>query len=111
MRKHWGWGATTEPAADDGAVAGRREHPVFGEPPEEPAPLGAISLPPPHPPRPQAPATDDVRARVTCAHGASYVDVVRAFRGEVGHAPDWVLQPTSEDEVAAALQWAADVDG
>jgi alkyldihydroxyacetonephosphate synthase len=34
---------------------------------------------------------------------------VRAFRGEVGHAPDWVLRPASEDELSAALEWCAEV--
>src|SRR3954469_19005197 len=96
MRTHWGWGATSE----DFGIAGERQ---------EPAPLESIELAAPRLPRPPVPATDDHRARVTCAHGASYADVVRAFRGEIGHAPEWVLQPTDEDEVAAALQWAADV--
>src|SRR3954447_10952071 len=107
MRKHWGWGATTEPAVD---AAPLRDHLGFGGEVEEPVPLESIELPPPQLPRPPVPATDDHRARVTCAHGASYVDVVRTFRGEIGHAPDWVLQPTTEDEIAAALEWAGDVD-
>src|SRR4051794_5752706 len=110
MRKHWGWGATTEPAPDAGAAAGLRDHLGFGGELEEPAALESIELPAPQLPRPPVPATDDHRARVTCAHGASYVDVVRTFRGEIGHAPDWVLQPTTEDEIAAALEWAGDVD-
>src|SRR3954449_12064545 len=110
MRKHWGWGATTEPALDAEAAAGLRSHVGFGGEVEEPAPLEAIQLPAPELPRPPVPASDDHRARVTCAHGASYADVVRAFRGQIERAPDWVLSPTTEDEVAAALQWAADVD-
>src|SRR3954452_3796177 len=110
MRKHWGWGATTEPALDAEAAAGLRSHVGFGGEVEEPAPLEAIELPAPELPRPPVPASDDHRARVTCAHGASYADVVRAFRGQIERAPDWVLSPTTEDEVATALQWAADVD-
>src|SRR3954454_16741517 len=105
MRKHWGWGATTEPALD---AAPLRDHLGFGGAVEAPAPLESISLPAPALPRPPIPATYDHRARVTCAHGASYADVVLVFRGEIGPAPDWVLQPTSEDEIAAALAWAAD---
>src|SRR4051812_18405404 len=111
MRKHWGWGATTEPAPNEEAAAGLREHLGFGGELETAAPLESIALPTPELPRPPIPATDDLRARVTCAHGASYGDVVRAFRGEIAHAPDWVLQPTTEDEVVEALEWAADVDG
>src|SRR4051794_30440817 len=105
MRKHWGWGATTEPVLD---AAPLRDHLGFGGEAEAPAPLESISLPAPALPRPPIPATDDHRARVTCAHGASYADVVRVFRGEIAHAPDWVLQPTSEDEIAAGLAWAGD---
>src|SRR3954453_22145516 len=111
MRKHWGWGATTEPVLDEQAAAGLREHLGFGGEPEEPAGLESIALPAPALPWPPVPATDDHRARVTCAHGASYADVVRTFRGQIGHVPDWVLQPATEDEVAEALEWAADVDG
>src|SRR3954454_14337027 len=111
MRKHWGWGATTEPVLDEQAAAGLREHLGFGGEPEEPAALESIALPSPALPRPPVPATDDHRARVTCAHGASYADVVRTFRGQIGHVPDWVLHPTTEDEVAQALEWAARVDG
>src|SRR4051794_40558523 len=109
MRKHWGWGATTEPAPTAEAAAGLREHLGFGNEIEEPVPLEAITLPAPALPKPPVPATDDHRARVTYAHGASYADVVRTFRGTLGHAPDWVLQPTTEEEIATALAWAADV--
>src|SRR5881398_1570034 len=107
MRKHWGWGATTEPELDPAPL---REHLGFGGEAEAPAPLESIALPAPQLPRPPVPATDDLRARVTCAHGASYVDVVRAFRGEIGHAPEWVLRPRDERDVEAALEWAGDVD-
>src|SRR5437764_9828468 len=97
MRTHWGWGATSE----DFGIAGDRR---------EPAPLESFRLPEPRLPRPPVPATHDLRARVTCAHGASYVDIVRAFRGEIGHAPEWVLRPRDERDVEAALEWAGDVD-
>ena len=110
MRKHWGWGATSEAPPDAATAAGLCEHLGFGGELEEPAPLESIELPAPQLPRPPVPATDDHRARVTCAHGASYADVVNVFRGRIGHAPDWVLQPTTEDEIATALEWAGDVD-
>src|SRR4051794_17221163 len=110
MRKHWGWGATTEPAPTADAAAGLREHLGFGGELEEAAALESIELAAPRLPRPPVPATDDHHARVTCAHGASYVDVVDVFRGKLGHAPEWVLQPTTEDEIATALEWAGDVD-
>src|SRR4051794_27873946 len=110
MRKHWGWGATTEPAPTADAAAGLREHLGFGGELEEAAALESIELAAPRLPRPPVPATDDHHARVTCAHGASYVDVVDVFRGKLGHAPEWVLQPTTEHEIATALEWAGDVD-
>src|SRR3954464_13461919 len=103
MRKHWGWGATTEPPLDPAPL---RDHLGFGGELEEAAPLESIELPGPRLPRPPGPATDYHRARATGAHGASYVDVVNVFRGKIGHAPEWVLQPTTEEEVATALEWA-----
>ena len=42
------------------------------------------------------------------AHGASYGDVVRAFRGAFPHAPDAVALPGSEEELLRVLEWCAD---
>src|SRR4051812_31719097 len=108
-RKHWGWGTTEEPAPTAEAADGLAQHLGFGGELEQPAPLESISLAPPVLPRPPIPADDSLHARATCAHGASYGDVVRAFRGEVPRAPDWVLRPRSEDEVSRALEWCAEV--
>ena len=44
--------------------------------------------------------------RALHAHGASYLDVVRALRGELPHLPDVVAHPADEPEVLAALERA-----
>ena len=56
---------------------------------------------------PGSSARTTTRARVH-AHGASYGDVVRAFRGRFPHAPDAVARPGSEEELLRVLEWAAD---
>ena len=48
--------------------------------------------------------------RVVHARGKSLRDLVRHRRGELGRVPDVVVRPRDEDEVAAILQAALDVD-
>ena len=43
------------------------------------------------------------RARHT--YGKAFPDLVRAFRGDFSSAPDLVIAPRNDDEVAAALHW------
>ena len=62
---------------------------------DAPAALAAIS-------------TRDDRARATRAHGRAYRDVVRGFGGDFASAPDLVIEPTTEDEVRIAIEWAAE---
>ena len=99
-RKHWGWGFEDEP---QGFEAGPLvEHLAFGSlDVEEPAPL---RLPPSRVDPPSELFTADDHERAVHAHGASYVDVVRAFRGEFPHAPDLVAFPRSEAELLAVLE-------
>jgi alkyldihydroxyacetonephosphate synthase len=111
-RKHWGWGlqeAQPEPAAEREIAAGLRAHLGFGAPELEPAvPLAAATLPPA---RVAAPAnlrelcSADDHDRAVHAWGASYTDVVRAFRGDFSRAPDVVARPRDAREVEAVLEW------
>ena len=52
--------------------------------------------------------TDDPRSRLLHAAGRSFSDLVRLRAGDVV-APDVVAQPRDEAEVAAVLDWCADV--
>ncbi|HEX5780690.1 MAG TPA: FAD-binding protein, partial [Solirubrobacteraceae bacterium] len=52
-----------------------------------------------------APLTVDAD-RALHAHGASYLDVVRALRGEFPHLPDVVVRPDDEAGVLQALERA-----
>jgi alkyldihydroxyacetonephosphate synthase len=111
-RKHWGWGYEDEqPSAAElrEAAAGLAAHLGFGSADvEAPAP---IELPPLRVELPRALAglvSQDAHARARHAHGASYGDVVRAFRGRFPHAPDGVARPRDEEELLRVLAWAAD---
>jgi alkyldihydroxyacetonephosphate synthase len=114
-RSHWGWGYEDErPSPDElrAAAAGLAAHLGFGSPePERPVPLEAVALPAPRVALPPGlPLTDDPHARALHAHGRSYLDVVRGFRGRFPHPPDAVATPRDEDELRAVLEWAASVD-
>jgi alkyldihydroxyacetonephosphate synthase len=91
-RKHWGWGREDEqpsPPEVREAAGGLAAHLGFGSPEPEVAAPPALGAP-----RVAVPAglaeicVQDDHARAVHAHGASYVDVVRAFRGRFPHAPD-----------------------
>jgi alkyldihydroxyacetonephosphate synthase len=78
--------------------------------PEQPAAIEQIRLPEPRlspPPRLAAICSADRRDRARHAHGQSYCDLVRAFRGQFPHAPDIVARPGNESEVEALLEWCA----
>jgi alkyldihydroxyacetonephosphate synthase len=114
-RSHWGWGYEDErPSVDElrAAAAGIAAHLGFGSPdPEEPVPLDAVALPVPRVAlSPGLPLTGDPYARALHAHGRSYLDVVRGFRGRFPHPPDAVATPRDEDELRAVLEWAAKQD-
>ncbi len=111
-RKHWGWGYEDEQPSERElreAAAGLAAHLGFGSADvEAPAP---VQLPPP---RVELPAplvglvSQDDHDRACHAHGASYGDVVRAFRGDFPHAPAAVARPASEAELLRVLEWCAD---
>jgi alkyldihydroxyacetonephosphate synthase len=57
------------------------------------------------PPELAAIASVEPRARALHTYGKSYRDVLRAFRLDFAPAPDVVLSPRDDDDVAAALAW------
>jgi len=107
-RKHWGWGFEDEqPAAGElrAAAAGLAAHLGFGSPePELALPLSEVELPAP---RIEAPFSQDPYDRALHAQGASYLDVVRGFRGEFPHPPDAVAHPRDEQELCGVLEWCS----
>ncbi len=113
-RKFWGWGVHGAGPSDE-QVAGIQKtvEERFGRSLSRRAPpeIGDLDLPAPRVEPPAAlaglcsSAPDD---RAGHHYGKSYRDIVRAYRGEFPHPPDHVARPTSEDEVAALLDWCAD---
>jgi alkyldihydroxyacetonephosphate synthase len=86
-RRHWGWGYEDDPVG--GGAPELAAHLGFGSPElERPAPL----------------AVDPDLA--LHAHGASYLDVVRALRGEFPRLPGVVARPDDEAGVLRALERA-----
>jgi alkyldihydroxyacetonephosphate synthase len=78
---------------------------------EEPVPLEAIELPPPHVEPPGSISglfRSDPYERVSHAYGKAYRDVVRAFRGRIEHPPDLVAHPNDEAELEAVLGWCSE---
>ncbi len=53
-------------------------------------------------------ATRVPRELATRAHGRAYRDIVRGFAGDYASAPDLVIEPRTEDDVRAALDWASE---
>ena len=118
-RKHWGWGYEDQqptPAEARQAAAALAEHlrPVLGGVAlgevESPVALDALALAPVRivPPSQLASiCASDAHARATHALGKSYTDVVRGFRGQFDHSPDFVAHPRSEVDVERLLEWCA----
>ena len=109
--KFWGWGYEDEPPPQ-AAVDGIRTHLGFDPVEvERPVALEDVELPRP---RLSPPASleqilsNDRYERVTHAYGKAYRDVVRAFRGQVDHAPDLVARPRDEQELEQVLAWCTD---
>jgi alkyldihydroxyacetonephosphate synthase len=112
-RSWWGWG--WEDAAVQGeelealALRVRALLPLDGALTPVP-PLSELSLADPAV-RPSAAVahmcTVDSAERVAHTYGKAFRDVVRSLRGEFGAAPDVVARPSTEEDVAAVLDWAA----
>jgi alkyldihydroxyacetonephosphate synthase len=112
-RSHWGWGYEDQrfsPEQVRAAASGLASHLGLGEQVEvqDPVALADARLPPP---RIVAPAVleelcaCDAHARASHAWGSSYADVVRGFRGDFEHAPDFVAYPREEHELEQLLEW------
>jgi alkyldihydroxyacetonephosphate synthase len=86
-RRHWGWGYEDDPVGEGAAELAA--HLGFGSPElERPAPLTV---------------DHDLALH---SHGASYLDVVRAMRGEFPRLPAVVARPDDEAGVLRALERA-----
>jgi alkyldihydroxyacetonephosphate synthase len=84
-RRHWGWGYEDDPVGEGAAEIAA--HLGFGTAElEVPGPL----------------AIDHDRA--LHGHGASYLDVVNAMRGDIPNPPDEVAHPADEQELWGALE-------
>lgn len=109
-RNWWGWGfadARIDPrAVIDHATATLGFGDLGGV--EEPARLQDITLPAPRLDTAALPAGSvDPVDRIHHSYGKSYLDTIRAFRGQIDHPVDAVAHPRDEAEVAAVLEWAA----
>jgi alkyldihydroxyacetonephosphate synthase len=114
-RKHWGWGYEHQQPAHDQVermASAAREHLGFGPADvERPVPLDALELAPARLEAPESLAelcSSDAHERALHAHGSSYRDVVRAFRGQFEHPPDVVARPRDEDDLRRLLEWCAE---
>jgi alkyldihydroxyacetonephosphate synthase len=110
--KHWGWGFEDQqpsPAESRALASTLGEHlGVSVGDLELPAPLEALELVQPRVAPPRALAeicVSDVHARASHALGKSYSDVVRGFRGQFEHPPDFVARPRDESEIERLLEW------
>ena len=111
--KHFGWGREGEGASAEEEVfaRGRAAQRFGGLPSDEVAPprLEDIKL---HPPRLKPPASLEAIAsverydRAAHTYGKSYPDYVRGLIGDYAAAPDVVIYPRNEQDIAAALDWA-----
>jgi alkyldihydroxyacetonephosphate synthase len=113
-RKFWGWGTEDEqPSAAElrAATAGLRAHLGFGaEDVEVPVRAEELRLPAPRvgvPPGLSDIASDGTYERARHGLGRSYADVVRGYRGQVPHPPDFVAHARHEADVERVLAWAA----
>jgi len=113
-RKHWGWGfedqqPTPQQVRASADVLQAQLGFAVGEP-AEPAALESVRLAEPRIAIPAALADicqSDTHARASHALGKSYADVVRGFRGQFEHPPDFVARPRSEQEVERLLEWCS----
>ena len=114
-RKFWGWGVdegdlTPEEVKGLGKLLSARFG-MDGLEATAPPRIEELDLPAPRVKPPDALAgicTEDPEERAGHTYGKSYRDVVRAFRRDFSHPPDWVAVPRSESDVVALLDWCTD---
>jgi alkyldihydroxyacetonephosphate synthase len=112
-RSFWAWGYEDRfPDTAARAALGEQVGALLGVGPlvpADPPTLESISMPEAKlaVPAALAPiASTDRRERALHSHGRAYRDLVRGFRGDFSAAPDVVVFPRDEAEVAACLAWA-----
>ncbi len=110
---HWGFEEDFPDEAAREAVAQQAAFliPSLGTPRAEPLPeIDSIKL---RAPRLEVPkslaslATTDDRERILHASGKGYRDVLRAFRGDLPYAPDVVVHPERDEDLAEAFELCA----
>ncbi len=109
-RSFWGWGYSDK-FPDDEARQGIAAHACAllgfeGLAPQPVPRLEEVTLPGPRlevPAELREFATCEREARVRHTYGRAFPDLVRGFRGDFAAAPDLVVFPRSDEEVAAAL--------
>jgi alkyldihydroxyacetonephosphate synthase len=77
---------------------------------EQPVSLDAVVLPAARvipPAALEAICATDPHARASHALGKSYGDIVRGFRGDFPHVPDFVACPRDESDVERLLEWCS----
>src|SRR6185503_10282099 len=111
--KFWGWGYEGEGASEaEHAQVKRFYGGMFGLDafPTDVPRVEDYALPKPRVKPPKSLAAicaDDAHTRLVHALGKSFPDAVRVFDRKIPHAPDVVVFPRNEKEVAAAMDWAA----
>ncbi|MGH7057944.1 MAG: FAD-binding oxidoreductase, partial [Acetobacteraceae bacterium] len=113
-RKVFGWGSIGDGlTGEEESAALERFSRLFGTSEFERRPVpdvAALELPPPRlapPASLQAICSDARYERALHCFGKSYSDAVQGLLGEYDGAPDIVIFPHNESEIAAALDWAA----
>lgn len=111
-RSWWGWGhASAElDAAETEALVGRVAallpgHDMTDHAPPDPRALGVPASRVTPPPALAALCSDDVVDRLGHARGKAFRDVVRNLHGDIGHVPDLVVRPRTEQDVVDVLDW------
>ncbi|HEY1690907.1 MAG TPA: FAD-binding oxidoreductase [Polyangiaceae bacterium] len=111
-RSLWAWGWADRFPDDDArrGLAAQVAGLLGVEPPALRAPptLATIRMPASNvtpPPELAGSVSVDRRERAMHAHGKAFPDLVRAFEGDFGAAPDAVAFPRDEDDIARVLAW------
>ncbi len=113
-RSWWGWGyedrALDHKQRRSLADAVARRLGLAGLEVLEPARLEDLALPRPRvvpPASLERCSSTSPYDRASHTYGQAYIDVVRAFRGELEHPPDVVVFAEREADVVAAVDWAS----
>ena len=113
-RSYWAWGdAEALPDADERAQLAAQLSAALGWSLPAPRPYPSLSearLPPPRlSPPPALAAFSDTsdHARALHTYGRAFPDLLRGFQGDFSAAPDMVILPRDEADIAAVLAWAS----